>query len=607
MNFWDIVIVIINFMGALGLFLFGMTLMSTGLQKIAGSKMRSILRKITGNPFSGILAGTVVTTLVQSSSATTVMVVSFVNAGLMSLAGAIAVIMGANIGTTVTAWIISLFGLGESGGAFSLILAAAALALCLFFSKKNRQKNLAEFIFGFAILMAGLGFLQTSMPDLQQYPKALEALASLSNWGFLSIIIFTLIGALLTCILQASAAVMAVTLVMCYNGWISFDMAVALVMGQNIGTTITANLAAMVANTNAKRAARAHLVFNVVGVILTLLVLRPELSLIGRMTESLTGLNPDIDLAGFSGEARTHAMMTVAPAVPLALSLFHTLFNVVNTFILVWFIPTIIKIVEWMVPENAEDKESEFHLTYISHGLMGTAELSIQAAEKEAADFSDLVIRMFQLLPGLRTAKTEEEFDKVFSRIEKSEALTDRLELEMTKYLTSISADDLSARGSQRVSSLLRIVDNLESIGDDIFQMAMVRKNKREDAIHFDQGLNDNLSHMTQLVQHALDVMRSNLHGAYDDINLDEAYKAEDAINKYRDVLRKRHFDALKLGVYDYAIGNAYSMLYAQYEKMGDHIINISEAIDNSKKIADNEEEMQIKDVSTADMPHEEI
>jgi phosphate:Na+ symporter len=295
--------------------------------------------------------------------------------------------------------------------------------------------------------------------------------------------------------------------------------------------------------------------------------------------------------------------MQAATAVPLALSIFYTFFNVINTCILVWFIPLIIKVVEWMVPGKKEDAEDEFHLTYISHAMLSTDELSLQAAEKEVEMFSTLVLKMYKFLPDLRTAKTEEEFMRVFTRIEKNEALTDRMELEITKYLTNISAGDLSSTGSQRVSSLLRIIDNLESIGDAIYQMAMIRKNKRETAVHFDQGLNDNLSHMTELVQKALDVMDHNLHTDYDNIKLDDAYAAEDAINKYRDQLRNRHLDALKLGVYDYEIGTAYSALYALYEKLGDFVINVSEAIDNSKKVADNEEELQEMADAADDMP----
>ena len=583
MSAWEIVLIVINFIGALGVFLFGMTLMSTGLQKVAGNKMRNVLGKITGNPFSGILAGLSVTTIIQSSSATTVMVVSFVNAGLMTLAGAISVIMGANIGTTATAWIILLFGLGGGGaGRFSLMLLAGAVALVFFFSKKGKLKSLGEFIFGFAILLVGLEFLQKAMPDLQQYPRLLEGIASLGSMGFLSTLLFILIGAGLTCLVQSSSAMMAIVMVLCLKGMIGFETAVALIMGDNIGTTITANLAAMVANTNAKRAARAHLVFNVVGVLLTLLVLRPELGLIARITESVTKISPynaDPLVAGYS--------------ISFAISLFHTFFNVSNTLVQVWLIPIIIKVVEWMVPAKEEDAEDQFTLTYISHDYMNTAELSLQAAKKEVEHFSELVLKMYSLVPGLRTAKSEEEFDKLFSRIEKQEALTDRMELELTKYLTHISGNDLSQQGGRLISTLLRVIDNLESIGDSILQLALIRKNKREAAVHFDQDLNDNLSHMNNLVQRALDVMDTNLHSDYDQISLDEAYAAENAINQYRDSLRQRHLNALKLGLYDYAIGTAYSGLYALYEKLGDYVINVSESIDNSQKVQENEEQMQ--------------
>ena len=578
MSFWDVIVIILNFAGALAVFLFGMKLMSEGLQKVAGDKMRSVMGKITNNPVRGILTGTAVTVAIQSSSATTVMVVSFVNAGLLSLAGAVAIIMGANIGTTVTAWIITLFGLGESSGAFSLPMLLGALSLLFMFAKKDKLKSIGEFIIGLALLLVGMELLQSAMPNLEDYPNFLQTLATLSGYGFLSILLFVAIGALLTCIVQASAAMMAITLVMCYNGWIGMDVAVALVMGQNIGTTITANLAAMVANTNGKRAARAHLLFNVVGVIITLIVFRPVLNLIARLTLGMVGADPyaEVGAAGYSPEA-----------IPMALSLFHTFFNVFNTIILAWFIPLIIKTVEWMVKPQAEDVEDEFRLTYISGGWMNTAELNMESARKEIENFSKRVLRMYTFLPSLRTAKDDEEFEGIVSRIEKYESITDRMEEEIAQFLTRISEGDLSQQGSQRISSMLRIVDNLESVGDTIYQLAMTRKNKRETAVHFDQHLNDNLSHMTDLVQHSLEVMNANLHSDYSHIDLDNAYQAEHAINVYRDQLRAEHLDALKNKTYDYATGTAYSALYALYEKLGDYVINISEAIDPSRKRLD--------------------
>ena len=334
--------------GALGVFLYGMKLMSDSLQKMAGNKMRTILAKMTDSPVRGILTGAVVTAAVQSSSATTVMVVSFVNAGLMSLAGAIAVIMGANIGTTITAWIISLFGLGDSGGALTFPLMAVAVALPFMFMKNDKRKSIHEFIIGLALLLIGLHFMQEAMPDLSNYPRLLETLGKMSDYGYLSIFLFVIIGAILTCIVQASAAMMAITLVMCYKGWIGFDVAVALVMGQNIGTTITANLAAMVANTMAKKAALAHLVFNVLGVLISLIVFYPLMSLIAKLTVFFIGSDP-YTLPGGEGYS--------PEAMPLALSIFHTFFNVINTLILVNFIPQIIKIVNWALPVKETEEE----------------------------------------------------------------------------------------------------------------------------------------------------------------------------------------------------------------------------------------------------------
>lgn len=571
MNFWEILCVILNFLGALAVFLFGMKLMSEGLQKVAGDKMRLILGRITNNPASGILTGTAVTAAIQSSSATTVMVVGFVNAGLLSLAGAIAVIMGANIGTTLTAWIIYLFGLGEGSGLFSLPMLCGALAMAFSYLFKNdKLKSLGEFVMGLALLLVGMEYLQHAMPNLEQYPRFLQMLGTLSNWGFWSVLIFVAIGAILTCLVQASAAMMAITLVMCYNGWINFDMAVALVMGQNIGTTITANLAAMVSNAMGKRAARAHLVFNVVGVLITLCVFFPLMHLIARLTALV--------------EADPYEVYT---AIPLALCFFHTFFNVVNTLILAWFIPQLERIVNWMVPTSKEEGDEVFRLQYIHAGMLNTAELNLQAAQKEIEEFSKRVLRMYSFLPSLRTAQSDEEFNEIMGRIEKYESITDRMELEIANFLTNISEADLSKQGSRRISSMLRIVDNLESIGDEIYQMAMTRKNKRDQAVHFDQGLNDNLAHMNDLVQNALNIMDANLHTNYSSIDIDAATQAEKEINRYRDTLRSRHLDALKLGIYDYSIGSVYASFFALYEKMGDFVINVSEAIDNSRKLAE--------------------
>ena len=574
MDFWDILLIIIKFTGAVVVFIYGMKLMSEGLQKVAGNKMRSIMGRMTNNTFNGIATGAAVTAAIQSSTATTVMVVSFVNSGLLTLAGAIAVVMGANIGTTITSWII-LLGLGCSSGEFVFPLIIFALGAPFLLTKGDKAKSISEFIIGFGILMVGIQFLQDAMPDLSQNPAILQMMNGWSDWGFWPILISILIGAVLTVLIQASAAVMAITLIMTANGWIGFDIAVAVIMGQNIGTTLTANVAARQANSAGKKAARAHFVFNMVGAILTLIILYPELNLIAYLTELFSGHQPAFD----------YHLLPVA-LVPLAITIFHTFFNVINTVILSFFIPQFIKIVNLMVKTPPEESEDEFRLRFISGGFTNTAELNLQAAQNEIQNFSKRMLRMFTFLPSLRTAKDDDEFNKIFERIEQYEGISDRMEMEIAKYLTKTAAADLSSEGSQRVSSMLRIVDNLESIGDIIYQIAITRKNKRDAAVHFDQGLNDNLNHMTQLVQSALDIMDDNIRNDDHHINLQAAYNAEEEINHYRDILRKRHLDALKLGVYDFAIGNAYSSLYALYEKLGDYIINISEAIDDSVKTA---------------------
>ena len=562
----DVILILLKLTGALTIFLFAMKLMSEGLQKFAGSKLRHILTKITGKPLSGILAGTGVTAIIQSSTATTVMTVGFAGAGLLTLAGAIAVVMGANIGTTVTAWIITIFGLGGGGTEDKVPLMPmiiAAISLFFIFSKKNKMQYLGQTIVGLALLILGLGLMGDSVPPLDE--NVAHSIASLGQWGYWSVLLFIVVGAILCIILQTSSAMTAVILLMASQGWIDFPTSMALVIGQNLGTTLTAQVVAMTTGTTGKRTARAHLVFNVVGALIFIIPFYPICHGVMFISEKLDHLLPNI------------------PLLPLAITVFHTLFNVVTTVILAFFIPQIVKIVTWMVPEKKEEGEEEFRLTYLEPTLLSTAELNLQSAKSEIEEFSKRVLRMYTFLPGLRTAKTDEEFDTIMDRIAKYENITDRMEMEISKFLTKVGSGDISVHASERVSTMLRIIDNLESIGDAIYQIAMTRQTKREDAVHFDAGLNANLAHMSDLVQKALDVMDSNLHD-YDNINLDEAYAAEHAINTYRDQLRAQHLDALKHGTYDYAIGNAYSSLYALYEKLGDYVINISEAIDGSRK-----------------------
>ena len=578
----EIILLLLKVIGAVVIFIYGMTLMSEGLQKMAGSRMRNILGRMTKNPVSGILTGTAVTAAIQSSSATTVMVVSFVNSGLLSLAGAIAVVMGANIGTTITSWII-LLGMGGGMEKFMFPLILCALALPFMISKRSKTKAVSEFVIGLAILLVGLQFLQDAIPDLSTNQALLSFMGSLSNSGFLSILLFVAIGALLTAIVQSSSASMAITLVMCANQWIGFDVAIALVMGQNIGTTITANIAAAVTNANGKKTARAHFLFNLIGTVITLILFYPVTHLIAYVTESFTG-----------ADVYSASTAEIAAALPLAITLFHTLFNVVNTVILAFFIPWLIKIVNWMVKTPPEEAEMPTHLKFISGGYLNTAELNLQSAQKEIEHFSQRVVRMYGILPNLDNAK-DKEFDEMFERIKKYEGITDRMELEIASFLTKVSEGELSNESSQRISSMLRIVDNLESIGDSIYQMAILKKNQREQGISLDQECRNNLNNMYQLVEKSLTVMDNNLNQPYDKIDLAEAYAAENEINALRDRLRANHLNALKNRSYTYQAGSTYSGMYALYEKTGDYVINVSEAIDIENSQKNQEHNMSMK------------
>lgn len=571
----NILLIIINFAGSLAIFLFAMKMMSDALLKIAGSRMRNILGKITNNPIRGILTGAGVTMTIQSSSATTVMVVSFVNAGLISLAGAIAVIMGANIGTTITAWIITFFGLGEGVSGFSLPMLLGAISLCFMFAKKEKLKNLGEFFVGLALLLVGMNLLKSAMPNLQEYPQLLEQIAAISGHGFGSTLLFILIGTLLTCLVQSSSATIAITLVMCYNGLIDLNAAIAIVMGDNIGTTITANLAAMVGSPAGKKAARAHLLFNVIGVVLMLILFRPVVHLISNITMAVGGGNPLLS---------PEDVNYLSSSTPLAITIFHTFFNLSNTCIQVWFIPQIARIVNYLVKEAPTTQEPEYELRYITNRLMNPAELNLQLVEKEIENFSNVVIQMYDLLPKLRNASTEEEFEQQFGKILKFENLTDHMEEAIANYLTQNAAAELSTDSSQRVSALLRIIDNLESIGDSVLQIALIYRNKREQAVHFDSGIKDNLQEMSAKVRYSLVIMDELLNGNNKLANINKAYEAEYDINHLRDRLREQHLNALRCGLYNYAVGTAYSALYALYEKLADYVINVDEAYVGEKR-----------------------
>ena len=556
----NIVVNLLITLGSLGIFLYGMKLMSEALQKIAGDKMRNILSRMTSKPLNGILTGALVTTVIQSSSATTVMVVSFVNAGLLSLAGSIAVIMGANIGTTATAWIISLLGLKFSMA--ELAIPIVAFAIPFIFSKHSKRKSIGEFIIGFSLLFLGIEFMKDSIPDINNHPEILQFIAQYSDMGYGSVLLFVLIGTILTLIVQSSSATMAITLLMCSQGWISFEVGAAMVLGENIGTTITANIAATVANNTAKRAALSHLVFNVIGVIWMLIVFYPFLNLVAYITESAEGVSPFVSAA----------------AIPVALSLFHSMFNIINTSVLAWFIPLIIKIVTSVIKVNPEENEN-FRLHYIPSSIVNTGELDIQTAKKEIEVFSERIIRMFGFLKDLDKTTKSEEYEKLMGRIAKYEDITDNMEVEIAKFLTKISEGELSLKGSQRVSAMLKIIDNMESIADSIYQISIHKNNIRENKIVLDKSLTSNLDTMYNMVNKALEAMNNNICDEYDKVDLGTSVKIEKEINQYRDQLRASHLEAIKAGSYNYQTGMAYIGIYALYEKTADFIINVSEAI----------------------------
>lgn len=556
----------LTLVGSLGLFLFGMKLMSESLQKVAGDKMRNILAAMTTNKTTRIITGVLVTAVIQSSSATTVMVVSFVNAGLMSLTQSVGVIMGANIGTTVTAWIISILG-------FQIDISHIALPLIgisfpLLFSKVHRYKFTGELITGFALLFIGLGYLKDSVPTINDNPQILEFIKNYTNLGLLSTIIFVAIGTLITIIIQSSSATMALTLVMCSNGWISFESAAAMVLGENIGTTITANIAAMVANVSAKRAARSHFIFNVFGVVWVVALFHPFLKFISLILTSTGASSPFFSIA----------------SIPIGLSLFHTVFNITNTLFLVNFTGLIVKVVTKMVPAK-DDEEENFRLKHLEIGLLSTSELSLLQAKKEIITYARRTNKMFSFVRELFKETNGKNFEKILNRIVKYEEISDRVELEIATYLTQVAEGDLSEEGSRRVHAMLKVISNMESIADSSYNLAKTLDRKRQNNIWFPQELRNNINGIFDKVDDAFVVMVENLEFGYGKISLDKANKIEQQINQSRNMLREEHIQNVESNKYKYLAGVIYNDLFSESEKLADYIINVSEDIFSIKPI----------------------
>lgn len=550
----------LTLVGSLGLFLFGMKMLSESLQKVAGDKMRNILAAMTSNRFKGILTGMLVTMVVQSSSATTVMVVSFVNAGLLNLVQSIGVIMGANIGTTFTAWLISLLGFKFQISALALPL--IGLSFPLLFSKNKRRQSWGELVIGFSLLFMGLDFLKSSVPNIGENPEILSFLSNYTNLGMGSVAIFIAIGTILTVVIQSSSATMALTLVMCNQGWISYELAAAMVLGENIGTTITANIAAAVANVSAKRAARAHLIFNLFGVFWMFFIFKWYIGTIASTLIDMGAINPFENPEG----------------VPVALSVFHSTFNLINTSLLVWFTPLIVKLVTKLIP-NKEMEEEEFRLKHIGIGIMSTAELSLLQAKKEIIIYSKRTTKMFGFVRELFKETNDKNFQQIFERIAKYEDISDRVEVEIATYLNKVSSHDLSEESSKRLQAMFKIISDIESISDCNYNLARTFRRKKEANIWFNQEVRDNLNKMFDLVEESLQVMNANLEVGYTGINLGPAYEVEERINQYRNSLKEEHIKNVEGNKYKYQAGVIYNDLFSEAEKLADYAINVSEDV----------------------------
>ena len=568
---------IFTLLGALGMFLYGMNLMSSGLQKAAGDKLRGLLSSMTSNPFKGVMTGLGVTSVIQSSSATTVMVVSFVNAGLLTLTQAIGVIMGANIGTTVTAWMVSWLGFKAD---ISLLAVPLMLLGFLFSnSKKNQKQNIGELIVGFCLLFLGLSFMKESVPDLRETPQVLEFVKEWSGQGFGSVLIFLVFGTVLTLVLQSSSATMAITLIMLSMGWIPFNMACAMVLGENIGTTITANIAASIGNTQAKRAAMSHTIFNVFGVIWALILFKPFLGLVGKIIE-LFGL-PDPAAEGFAVISPDSPTSTAAL---YGLSMLHTLFNTINTLILIWFTKLIEKAVVFIIKAPHNQEKDAFRLKYISAGPLATPELASEQALEEIIHFAQISKNGLGYAREAIKESTTDKFDELRGKLVKYEEISDRIEYEIATFLNAVSEGDISEETSRKIKAMYKIIGELESLGDSGETISRILSRKNVHKRDFDELSLKSLMSMTDVVNGAYDAMIQNLeaacHGTLTDVT--NAYNAEDRINNLRNHLRDAEIEDIENGSKNYLSSVYYMDIVNELEKMGDFIINISQDLEKA-------------------------
>ncbi len=597
----------LGLLGAVGLFLYGMKVMSEGLQKAAGDRLRNILSAMTRNRFTGLLTGCAITALIQSSSASTVMVVSFVNAGLMSLGQSMAVIFGANVGTTFTAWIIALFGFKVDISSYMLPLIGFAVVLLLM--NKSKTKSIGEFLIGFSFLFMGLDLISANVPDLQNNPEMFAYLKQYASMGVASILIFTFVGMVLTMIIQSSAATFAITLIMCSKGWITFDLACALVLGSNIGTTITPILASLSGNVAAKRASMGHMLFNLLGTLWCICVFIPFANLNSWLTEMIGQGDPNAlyayvnNLEATNPEIYNHLFDNSLPAghdvlkniaamqmsVSFGLSIFHTTFNIVNVVVMIWLTNVYVKIVEWLVPSKNRDDE-EFTLKFISGGLMNAAELNIATAEKEISVYAERVDRMIGMAQTLiHTKEKSEEYNTLLSRVEKYEDISDRMELEIAHYLNRCAEGRLSNEGKLKIAAMLNIISEIESIADCCMGIGKIMNRKIEAAAVFTQEIYDNIDTMYAYVKQAMKLMMAQLTDmeSVSGKSLIESYNKEREINNYRNTLRSTNVENINEKHYEYQAGIYYMDIIGDLEKTGDYIINVVDTLrDNFHKAA---------------------
>lgn len=580
------VLQLFTLLGALGMFLYGMNLMSSGLQKAAGDRLRNLLSAITANPFRGVLTGLGITSIIQSSSATTVMVVSFVNAGLLTLVQGISVIMGANIGTTVTAWLVSW--LGFKADISILAIPLMALGFILSISKKDSRRNISELIVGFSLLFLGLSLMKNSVPDLQQTPEVLSFIQGWQGYGFGSTLIFLAFGVILTLVLQSSSATMALTLIMLNMGWIHFDMACAMVLGENIGTTITANIAAAVGNTSAKRAALAHTVFNVFGVVWALITFPWFLKLVGWITASIFGLPNPADEA-FSIEvtqdAQGNAIQSDSQTAALyGLSMLHTCFNTINTALLIGFVPAIEKLVCAIIKGSKKATDNLYRLKYIEAGNMSTPELATEQAFNEIIHFAQISHNGLGYIRSAIGANKKEDFEFYREKLVKYEEISDRIEYEIATFLNSVSTADISETTSMQIKSMYKIIGELESLGDSGEAISRMLSRRNSHNKSFTPETIAHIEQMIDAIHHAYEVMINNLSQAHAGTLLDisNALQTEEQINQLRNQLREAEIEDIEQNKTNYQTSVYYLDIVSELEKMGDFIINISQALERA-------------------------